>query len=144
MISTLPLPPSANHLYANKRGGGGRVLTEEGKAYKEAVMKQLMSEGARSRAPELPVVFSLWLLFPDRQKRDASNCIKAIEDAVCAYLLYDDRHHHELRVYKALDRANPRAVVLLEHKSEPIPDPPDLASLRRGGTDFKASRKESV
>jgi len=128
VISTLPLPPSANNLYANKRGSaGGRVLTEEGKAYKTGVMEQLMTEGARSRTPPVPIVFSLWLLFPDRQRRDASNCIKAIEDAVCSYLLYDDRHHHELRVYKALDRRNPRAVVLLEHKTEPIPDPPDLS-----------------
>lgn len=126
MIAGLPLPPSTNNLYANKRGGG-RVLTEEGRAYKEAVMKQLMTEGARARCPETPIVFSLWLLFPDRQRRDASNCVKAIEDALCSYLLYDDRHHHELRIYKALDRRNPRAVVLLEHKSHRIPDPPDLS-----------------
>lgn len=124
MISTFELPPSTNNLYANRRGGG-RALTEDGEAYKKAVMKQLMTEGARSRAPRLPVIFSLWLLFPDRRRRDVSNFVKAIEDAVCAYLLYDDRYHHELRIYKALDRNNPRAVVLLEHKTGPIPPPPD-------------------
>ena len=132
MISVLPLPPSANNLYANKRSSGGRVLTEEGKAYKAEVMTQLMQEGARARMPKTPVVFSLWLLFPDKQRRDASNCIKAIEDAVCSYLLYDDRHHHVLHVYKALDRKNPRAVLLLEHKSGPIPAPPRVA--RKGNS----------
>jgi Holliday junction resolvase RusA-like endonuclease len=125
MISTFDLPPTTNNLYANKRGGGRR-LTEEGKAYKDAVMKQLMTEGARSRTPRLPIVFSLWLLFPDRHRRDASNHVKIIEDAICSYLLYDDSRHHVLHVYKAMDRRRPRAVVLLEHKTEPIPEPPDL------------------
>jgi Holliday junction resolvase RusA-like endonuclease len=122
--SAFPIPPSVNRLYANS--SKGRRITEEGEAYKMAVMQKLMLEGARARCPEGPYVFSLWILVPDRRRRDVSNMIKALEDAVSEYLLYDDSSHYVLHLYKGMDRKNPRAVIRLEQKTLPIPPPPDV------------------
>src|SRR5215207_7948280 len=127
MIVTLGLPPSVNNLYYNDRRGGRR-LTQEGDAYKNGVTWTLMRASARARCPIPPMIFELWIMVPDRRRRDNSNMIKAIEDAVAAYLGYDDSQNHVLHVYKALDRDNPRAVVRLTHKSEPIPEPPDVSA----------------
>ena len=125
MIVTLDLPPSANNLYYNDRRGGRR-LTQEGKAYKESVAWALMCASARAKCPIPPMVFELWIMVPDRRRRDNSNMVKAIEDALADYLGYDDSLNHVQHTYKALDRENPRAVVRLTHKSEPIPEPPDM------------------
>lgn len=123
LVATLPLPPSTNHLYAN--AGARRILTKEGKLYKEDVMKRLMQMGARRKCPEPPFVFRLWVMVPDKQRRDVTNMVKAIEDAVAAYLCYDDSANHVVYLYKALDRTNPRAVIQLVHKDRSVPAPPD-------------------
>ena len=117
----LPLPPSVNHLYANTPNG--RIKTKEGRLYKMAVCEELQVQRARSRTPEPPYEVWLWFLFPDLRRRDLSNMVKAIEDNVAEYLGYNDSLHHAMHLYKALDRDNPRAVMVLAHKDRAIPYP---------------------
>lgn len=123
LVLSVPLPPSVNHLYYNTPTG--RRMTKEGKAYKRLVAETLMQQRARTKAPDPPYEVSLWLLVPDNRRRDASNMVKAIEDAVADFLMYDDSANHILHLYKAKDRHNPRAILTLEHKTERIPVPPD-------------------
>lgn len=139
MIASLPLPPSVNNMYTNVPGRG-RALTEEAKSYKHEVMGRLMMLAWRKRDPGPPYVLTIWLLYADRRRRDASNMSKAIEDAIATYLGYNDELNLTVTAHKGIDRAAPRAVIELRHKTESIPPPPDIdlqrmsAQAAKGGT----------
>jgi len=123
------MPVSSNHLYAN-RASGGRMLSKEGKNYKVNVHEHLQEQKVRLRCPRPPYVISIWFMMADRRRRDVSNLVKALEDSVATFFHYDDSCHYEMHLYKALDIADPRAVIKLEHKSEAIPTPPDIPVTR--------------
>lgn len=123
LTMVLPLPPSVNNLYVNT--ANGRRKTEQGKKYERDVHEALMEQRSRPKCPKPPYEVSLWFLLPDNRRRDVSNMVKAIEDAVSTYLYYDDSCHHVMHLYKALDKEEPRAIMLLEHKTLAIPLPPD-------------------
>ena len=87
----LPWPPSVNNLYSQKFQGG-RVIrfpsTQYRKWRKEAVVRV-----CAARLPTItdPVTLSLALVPPDGRHRDASNYVKACEDAlVLARVLQGD------------------------------------------------------
>lgn len=125
---TLPLPPTTNKSYANVPGRG-RVLTGVARTYKREVQQVLMENRCElpGGAGGGPYCLVLWLVFPNRQRRDASNHVKLIEDAAAEYFGHDDSSHHELHIYKLIDRDHPRAVLLLAPKIGPVPSPPDRA-----------------
>jgi crossover junction endodeoxyribonuclease RusA len=124
LTMVLPLPPSVNHLYANTPNG--RIKTKEGKLYKMAVCEELQVQRARQRTPDPPYEVWLWFMLPDRRVRDVSNMVKAIEDNVAEYLGYNDSLNHAMHLYKALDRDNPRAVMVLAHKDRAVPYPGEI------------------
>lgn len=92
IVATLPVPPSANHLFANKRDGG-RVKTKDYDAWLEEARWHLKRAWAACGSPSFgdqPMRLSIAVGI-DRG-RDVSNCCKAIEDAMVKFLpVPDDR-----------------------------------------------------
>lgn len=87
MILMLPMPPSVNNLYRNIRGGG-RVST---RAYRE-----WRAEAYHAIKFAKPPYYSgrvrLTMAFgrPDERRRDVSNFVKAIEDALVHMMVIED------------------------------------------------------
>lgn len=89
----LPLPPSVNRLTVNLKGGG-RAKSAEYKAWLEEARWHVMTGWRNAGKPEIadrPMRVDIELGIEGR-KRDCSNCIKAIEDLLCANMpIPDDR-----------------------------------------------------
>lgn len=104
----LPLPPSANHLFANAHGAG-RVKTAAYKAWIEEARYCVITAWRAAGKPEVgakvPMGMHLRLGLSDR-RRDASNCVKAIEDVLARELpIPDDRYND--RIFIERDEAIP-------------------------------------
>ncbi len=119
MIISVPLPPSTNHLYRSS-ANGKRHLTKEARAYKKEVQKEMMVNGVKGKCPEPPFSLHLHVRFPDRRRRDASNAVKVLEDAVFEYLGYDDSLVLDLHVWKFIDREDPGVTVEVRHSSRKL------------------------
>lgn len=96
----LPLPPSVNALFANVKGG--RVKTREYKAWLDAARYDLITAWRAAGKPtwpaKAPMQIHLRLGLTDR-RRDASNTVKAIEDALCRELpIPDDRWNDRILI----------------------------------------------
>ena len=95
------MPPSVNHLYVTARHGR-RVLSTEGRKYKQAVKADLVP---LENAPEW-LVLKIVLYMPLRYKNgkvrrfDVSNRIKILEDALCEGMGIDDSRVRELVITK--------------------------------------------
>ncbi len=85
----LPFPPTTNNLFFNLPGRrGGRAPTKGYKAWKEKAAVAI-----RRQAPEPiagAVMLSIVLGRPDRRRRDLSNYVKALEDALVYHKLIED------------------------------------------------------
>ena len=91
---TLPCPPSANELFANRIGGGGRVKTKVYKAWLEDagwhVKRAWSGLGKPKWADAQPM--QLTIVAGIGRHRDLTNCCKAVEDLLVAALpVPDDR-----------------------------------------------------
>jgi len=97
----LPLPPSANALFANA-GKGGRVKTKEYNTWlNEArwhVLTAWRAIGKPAAPPDVPML--LWLRVGlTTRKRDAGNCLKAVEDVLVKELpIPDDRWNDRILI----------------------------------------------
>lgn len=114
----LPWPPSVNHCYrsAVKRGHRVTYLTKEGKDYKRSVAQLVMMARSRDEAPLEPlpgrVRYTVTLFPPDRRRRDISNTIKVLEDALTtAGVWIDDEQVDELTIRRAQVAKGGRAIV---------------------------------
>jgi Holliday junction resolvase RusA-like endonuclease len=112
-------PPSVNHIYRPRRGGG-LYLTDEGNAYKKwttldasrAVHRTGWTPPAKpkgKRAPTLLVV-ELYFFSPD-WRTDCDNCLKLTLDAISAGIEYNDRYFLPRAMGRQVDKANPRIEV---------------------------------
>jgi len=84
----LPFPPTTNNLFANAARGRGRFPTRQYKAWRERAAVAI-----RRQAPEPikgAVELNIQLGRPDRRRRDLSNYIKALEDALVQHGLIED------------------------------------------------------
>lgn len=93
---TLPYPPSVNHLYAVVNGR--KVLSAKGRAYllavDESVHRQLWGQSFGSAR----VAYTATVFPPDHRRRDLSNLVKAVEDALTkAGVWNDDSQVDDLR-----------------------------------------------
>lgn len=99
----LPLPPSANALFRNLKGGG-RAKTTAYKAWIDEARWHLDQAWRRSGKPEYaeqPMRLHIELGLVGRI-RDASNCMKAIEDLLCRCLpIPDDRWNDEITIRRS-------------------------------------------
>ena len=90
---TLPVPPSANELFFNKRGGG-RAKTKAYDAWLEEAgwhVKRAWSGLGKPKWPDAQPM-QLTIVVGIARNRDVSNCCKAIEDLLVKVLpVPDDR-----------------------------------------------------
>jgi Holliday junction resolvase RusA-like endonuclease len=110
---TTPIPPSLNNAYTNGRGHGRRVLTAEGRAYKASVAILLLTAQPLPAGVRIALAIRLW--FPTKRRRDITNCVKLLEDALAESLGFDDCAVDRVLVERAgYDAARPRCEVQVE------------------------------
>lgn len=86
-LVSLPVPPSVNNLFANKRSGG-RYKTKE---YRAWIQEAGWTVNLQKPAP-VHGKYKFFLTLP-KIKGDASNRIKAAEDLLVSLGLVDDDRH---------------------------------------------------
>ena len=106
---TLPLPPSVNHMYLPRRGGGRR-LSPDAAAWKQAAYFAALEVFPDALTGEIEVVYDFY--FPDRRP-DIDNCLKALNDALQGAAYLNDRQIMKITASKYLDKRNPRVEVAL-------------------------------
>ncbi len=85
----LPFPPTTNNLFFNLPGRrGGRAPTKGYKAWKFKAAVAIRQQAPMAVAGA--VMLSIVLGRPDRRRRDLSNYIKALEDALVQHGLIED------------------------------------------------------
>lgn len=84
---TLPFPPSVNHYYRNVRGR--TLISAAGRAYRKRVGQAVFVQRAQYGF-ECPLRVTYLVARPDRRKRDLSNLLKAMEDAMEHALVFRD------------------------------------------------------
>ncbi len=78
---TLPVPPSANHLWRNLHGA--TLLSKAARTYRKVVGEAVLIRGPGVSLPLTGRLrLTLVLTAPDRRRRDLDNCIKPIQDAL--------------------------------------------------------------
>ena len=83
---TLPLPPTANHIW--KKGRNGMYLSDGYLKFKHQV-----SESVKSLQCSMltgPIEIGMIVNYPDKRKRDIDNFTKATFDALKGHLFEDD------------------------------------------------------
>jgi Holliday junction resolvase RusA-like endonuclease len=116
LIVTLPYPPSVNRLWRRKRGGGMyKIAAATDFAWATAIRVYQRPNWQAFRRHPGPLCLRVLLCPPDARKHDVDNRIKCLQDALCAALECDDVVVREVHLYRgAIDRANPRAEVVVE------------------------------
>lgn len=114
MKLTLPLPPSLNNAYRNLKGKG-RVLTRESREYKQRCAMLATGQGARVLDGDVVIAGTIYL--PSR-RRDLSNCIKLLEDALKGVCYHDDRQVSRLDLRRRYDKGNPRVEITVQADPE--------------------------
>ena len=110
---TLPYPPSVNSAYRAvpdpRTGGVRQVKSRAVRAFERDAGKACLAAGAlKEKVPDGALSLSLTVYMPDARRRDVSNTIKVVEDAIARALRFDDSRICELHVYKKMDRSRPR------------------------------------
>jgi hypothetical protein len=97
----LPLPPSANGLFINTPRG--RAKSKDYKAWLEEARWQIITgwrAAGKPMCPIAPMKLTLRLGLTGRA-RDASNCVKAVEDALVRELpVPDDRWNDHITIIR--------------------------------------------
>ena len=115
IFAKLPVPPSANELFANRRNGGGRIKTKAYRDWTEEAGYHLRIAWANLGKPEFGnAPMRLTITAGIGRHRDLSNCCKAIEDLVVSLLpVPDDRWNDEVTLRRSRE-VDGVATVLLE------------------------------
>ena len=88
-FALIGLPPTANNIYTNRRGGQGRIKTREYLEWRVAAAKTL-AEFFQPFRPKTPIQLEAYLCIT--RQRDVDNCMKPLIDAVKeAGIIRDDR-----------------------------------------------------
>lgn len=104
---TLPYPPQANHLYAVVRGR--KVLSREGRQYREASAAMALSQGMRPiDAGEVVVKLKA---FRPRRAGDLDNVLKASLDSLKGIAWSDDKQIVRIEADRFDDKHNPRVEI---------------------------------
>ena len=88
----LKLPPSVNHCYGNRRGGG-RFLKPEAVAWKDESALRLKMCRIKPYESTDKVVVEVLVTWPDNRRRDCDNLAKLTQDAIQqSGIVEDDRY----------------------------------------------------
>jgi|SRR5579875_35960 len=84
--------PSVNHIYQNTRGGGKKLTQAAERLFEKwhALAHLWALDNDWNFDPQEKVVLEITCFFPDKQKRDASNAIKLMMDALEGVLYQND------------------------------------------------------
>lgn len=106
---TLSLPPSINHMYLSRRGGGRRLSPEA------VVWKQQAHAIACSVFPQLlrGRIAAVYDFYFPTEKADLSNYLKALEDALEGAAYENDKQLYQTLSKKHIDRQKPRVEIKL-------------------------------
>lgn len=100
----LPWPPSVNHYWRTPRTGalaGRTLISEEGRAYRNAVNTQVTLQRARHHITNR-IRVEIEAFMPDRRRRDLDNLPKSVLDSLThAGVWQDDAQIDDLRIYRA-------------------------------------------
>lgn len=98
---TLPWPPSTNTYWRHPTKGrlaGRHLISEQGRAYREAVALQVLAQNGR-RLLDCPLSIDIEVFMPDRRRRDLDNLLKSLLDSMThAGVWADDSQIHDLRI----------------------------------------------
>ena len=99
----LPMPPTANNMFFNLKGGG-RAKTSFYKDWIKQADMLLLDAYKRAGSPQWHIHTPMQLIIVlglTSRRRDASNCLKPIEDALCRVLpIPDDRYNDEIKIFR--------------------------------------------
>lgn len=88
MISyRLPYPPTVNTLFANAKHGG-RFKTKEYTDWRRAAGEEILAQGRKRVRGS--VSLAIYVVKPDKRRRDVSNLIKAVEDLLVEMQIIED------------------------------------------------------
>lgn len=111
-IVVAALPPTVNHMYIARKGGG-KALSAEAETFRKLVLSRVSE--ARPVVPDGPLSLTVRLWFGDRRKCDIDNRLKAAIDALALALRFDDSRIHEIHAVRAgWDPGRPRCEMVLE------------------------------
>lgn len=110
----LPLPPSVNALY-RAIGRGRNILSKQGREW-YATSVPLIRQQANGWFVTGRVGMRVEITWPNKLRRDISNIVKSLEDAITkAKVWNDDSQIDDLRVIrKPVDKGDPRCEVWIE------------------------------
>lgn len=104
----------SNHRLVRGKGKKRLVLASEYRNKKAAAEALLVGQVKRRPAiPEGPVRVEIHFYEPDRRKRDPSNLLKMIEDALTGVAYTDDSQITELEWRRSLNRSTPGADITI-------------------------------
>jgi crossover junction endodeoxyribonuclease RusA len=110
--AVLAWPPSNNNLYTVARGR--KILSEEGRAYRDAAIMQIASQRTVGRMAG-HVSVRIIAYPPDRRRRDLDNLLKMPLDClVKSGVISDDSMIHSLAIEWGAVSERPRIVVRLQ------------------------------
>jgi len=111
VIAVAAMPPTVNHMYISRRGGG-KALSAEAETFRALVLEQVSE--ARPPVPDGPLALTVRLWFGDRRRADIDNRLKAAIDALALALRFDDSRIHEIHTVRAgCDPGRPRCELVL-------------------------------
>ena len=88
IVLHLPWPPTVNSYYKVTRNGQ-RYLDKKVRAFREAVLEEVMEQAPHLRLDE-KLFMEVYLFPPDRRKRDLDNYMKGLLDALTDSELWED------------------------------------------------------
>ena len=80
----LPWPPSVNHYYGQRKGGG-KYIKKDGVAFRKEARKataHVREECQKHITKDTRLIFTMHIFSPDRRRRDIDNLSKAVFDAL--------------------------------------------------------------
>lgn len=121
LLFSLPIPPSVNAIYYNTRGGGRRLTCKAENYIRDA--RAMVNLAVEEQHWVLPSK-STWLYidmvyyFPDRRRRDASNCLKILLDAIEGRVYIDDMYALPRIQSVEYDKENPRVEITVSFQNK--------------------------
>lgn len=132
--TTLPLPPSDNHIYFNLPGGG-RGRTNKAKSYLSKVKSQIAQLAILNHVEfrqHVPYSIETWIYFNKIENKgwvkgkaksrymkvDTGNRTKLVEDSIAEAIGVDDSHLFDKYHHKRCDPDNPRVEVIFWEEEE--------------------------